>query len=52
MSSVLKRLLQIITGLVVIALGYIPAVVYKDATALVVTVPIGLYLIFTKERIY
>lgn len=43
---------QIIVGLILIILGILSITIENDATAAVLVVPLGVYAIFTKEKIF
>lgn len=46
-----QKLKQVIVGLIMVILGVISAVVTDDGTAAVMIIPMGLYAIFTHEKV-
>lgn len=46
-----QRLKQIIVGLIMVALGILSAVETDDGTAAMMIIPMGLYAIFTHEKV-
>lgn len=47
----MEKLKQKLSGIVLVLLGIISVIPEHDATAAVLIVPLGLYLVFTREQV-
>ena len=46
-----QKIKQIVAGLVLIVCGIVPAIIENDGTVAVLTVPAGVALMFTREKV-
>ena len=49
--SIKQKIKQIVVGLLLIVCGIVPAIIENDGTIAVLTVPAGVALMFTREKV-